>query len=751
MGGSSAERFRRADAVFDAALDLAGDDRQAFVERACAGDPELRADVERLLRSHHRSDGFLSTPAAHVAGPLMANAPPAGDGGLTTLPDHIGPYRIEREIGRGGMGVVYLAERDDPNFRQRVALKVVRDGAPDGRAHVARFLAERRLLASLEHRHIARLFDGGVTADGLPYYTMAFCEGGSLAERLRAEGALPVRDALRIARELATALGAAHARGIVHRDVKPANVLFDAQGSVRLSDFGVAKLVGDDITRSGAVLGTVAYLAPEQVRGEAIDHRTDLWALGVTLYEMLGGRRPFGGPSYAAVMHAIVALEPDPLRQHVPGIPSAVDALVMRLLEKDPASRPASAEEVVQAIDGGLVGGAVPARNTRPTAFPPAAPARRRAWQRRRVSGVAIGALGLLGMAGGYVAWGRYAGTAPGPSLAPLLPAATAPLSSTDSAAASLYERGRFALKARTGPADLRRAEAYFKEAVARDSTYARAYAGLSDMYTSMLVFGYERPEAASAKARTYAERALTLDSTLAEAHTSLGHTLCTHDYDWPGGERELRRAIAQDPNYTFGRTVLAICLLSQARFDEAAAQLKIAASRDRVNFAVDAVLGRVYVSSGRADDAIRVLTQTTQLNPQADLAWEQLGHAYLLKGMHREGIAALDTAARLSGVRDSAQLAYAYAIAGDRTTARRIVRALLASQRRRYLPPFHIAMAYAGLGQTDDAFRWLDTAFTERASFMNGVMVEPGFTSLHGDPRWRLLLARMGLDRARR
>jgi tetratricopeptide (TPR) repeat protein len=450
---------------------------------------------------------------------------------------------------------------------------------------------------------------------------------------------------------------------------------------------------------------------------------------------VLGGRRPFGGPSYAAVMHAIVELEPEPLRRRVPGVPSAVDALVMRLLAKDPTSRPANAEEVVQSLDGGGGGGFVPR-------------------QRRRVPGALVGGvLALFAMTGGYVAWRRYTVPAPEPSVVVAAPPSVteAQPSGADTMAAGLYERGRFALKARTGPGDLRRAEDYFKQAIARDSTYAKAYSGLSDIYTSMTVFGYDRPAVASAKGRAYAERALALDPTLAEARTSLGHVLCTHDYDWTAAERELRRATAHDPGYTYARTVLAICLMSQGRFDEAAAELKIAASRDRVNFAADAVLGRVYVSSGRADDAIRVLTQTTRLNPQADLAWEQLGHAYLLKGMHREGIAALDTAARLSGARDSAQLAYAYAVSGDRVTARRIVQTLLASRSRRYVPPFHIAMAYAGLGQPNDAFHWLDVAFDERASFLNGLMVDPGFASLRSDPRWHVILAKMGLDRATR
>jgi serine/threonine-protein kinase len=164
---------------------------------------------------------------------------------------------------------VYLAERDDPQFRQRVALKIVRGGPADAASLDPRFLAERQLLAELDHPHIATVFDGGLTTDGLPYYTMPYCEGGSLADRLATRGALPADEAVRIARQIASALAAAHARSVVHRDVKPANVLFDASGAARLGDFGVAKLLDGDVTRSGTVLGTVSYLAPEHVAGKA--------------------------------------------------------------------------------------------------------------------------------------------------------------------------------------------------------------------------------------------------------------------------------------------------------------------------------------------------------------------------------------------------------------------------------------------------------------------------------------------------
>lgn len=857
----SEDRFRRADAIFDAALDIAPDDRQAFVERACGDDVGLRGDVERLLRAHARSEAFLDTPAADFVAPMLRHALEAASGDAPSVPSHIGPYSIEREIGRGGMGVVYLAERDDPTFRQRVALKVLRGTQSDGSASITRFLSERQLLVSLEHPHIARLFDGGVTTDGLPYYTMAYCEGGSLADRLRAGGALAVPEALRITRELAEALGAAHARGVVHRDVKPANVLFDADGAVRLSDFGVAKLQGAESTTSATMHGTVAYLAPEQVRGEAVDHRADLWALGVTLYEMLAGRRPFDGPSYGAVLHAIIATDPPPLG---PDIPADVKDVVAALLEKDPAARTPSAVSLVASLDS-----VASSDGRRPV------PRRRR----RRYAAAIAGAVASLAVVVGMFTWNGWnrgpfrttalvtpTTTTTGPTSLAVMPFANtsgdpedepfadglteeligtlgkhaglrvtarssvfalkgkqldarkiadalgveylleggmrragdrlrvfAELASArdgrviwsdqydrtvadafavqqdiakaiaaalrvqlmpgsapptiDAEAYQLYLKGRFALNTRSGPDALLRAVRYFEAAIARDSSYARAYAGLSDAWALISVFGYDRPRPSFAKARAAALRALMLDSTLAEARSSLGHALCTEDYAWAAAERELRRAIESDPTYAFARTTLAVCLMATGRIAEAVAQLDTAGRLDPLRVGVGALLGRAYVNWGRPDEAIAALDQVIELNPQADLAWQQLGHAYLLKKQSGDAIAAFRKAAALSGLRDSAHLAYAYAVTGDRATAERIVGDLVASSSRRYVSPFHIAMAYSGLGRVDDAFAFLERGYEERASFMDGVKVTAAFEPLHGDRRWERLLAKMGLE----
>jgi non-specific serine/threonine protein kinase len=356
----------RVAALFGELTELAGDARAERLTSLERDDPSLALELRSLLDADAAAGDFLGVlaeprpaPSPRTAeggtGAAARRAPAGGPGdGEALAPGaRVGPYQVLRRLGSGGMATVWLAE--DERLGRRVALKVLRP--PREEWSIAdvrdRFLVEARAAARLDHPHVAAVHDVGETVGGRPYIAMAYCEGGSLADRLAA-GPLPAVEAVRVAGQVAAALQAAHARGIVHRDVKPANVLFDAAGGARLADFGIAKLADHDTTRSGVVLGTIAYLAPEQLRGEAVDHRTDLWALGVTLYEMLTARRPFAGGSDAAVLHAIIAVPPEPLASRAPGVPAALEALVQRLLAKDPAERPASAAEVRQALVAAL-------------------------------------------------------------------------------------------------------------------------------------------------------------------------------------------------------------------------------------------------------------------------------------------------------------------------------------------------------------------------------------------------------------
>ena len=316
-----------------------------------------------------------------------------------------------------------------------------------------------------------------------------------------------------------------------------------------------------------------------------------------------------------------------------------------------------------------------------------------------------------------------------------------------DLAAYELYLRGRSILQARNNRGAILDAIRHFEQAIERDPSFARAHAKLADAYAALGALSHGRPDEEFARARAAARRAIALDSTIAEAHVALAHILFAFDFDWVASEREFRRAIALDPVDARTRVLFAIPLQDQGRVSEALAQLDTARSIDPLTPIVGVVLGRVYVNARRPAEAIRPLQEALALSPQLDLAYQQLGHAHLQLGSHAEAIAAFQRAAALSGVRDSAHLAYAYAVVGQRGEAERIVKTLLDSPARRYVPPFHIAMAYTGLGDADAAFAWLQRGYAERGSFMDGVKVTPAFAPLHGDPRWRPLLRRMRLE----
>jgi hypothetical protein len=410
--------------VFIAALQIEpGTARRDYLDRACAGDEALRRGVEALLAAHERAGAFLQEPAfakdaaqtgpftdpspETLGGPAEPARPTMGPFAPPQQPDELGRlghYRVLRLLGQGGMGMVYLA--DDTRLTRQVALKVLRPelaASPDARQ---RFLREARAAATIEHDHIVAIY--AVDEDrGVPYLAMPLLKGMSLEDYLKRGKPLTLGQALRIGRETARGLQAAHERGLMHRDVKPANLWLDATagGRVKLLDFGLARSQQGDtqITGSDMILGTPAYMAPEQVAGKA-EARSDLYSLGVVLYRLLSGQLPFPQADTLALMVAVATDPPPPLQ--APGAPPALVKLVMRLLAKKPADRPASAKAVweeLRAIERDL---AAPAADAGPSAERPRpdAPA-----QRRLVLAVAL-VLAWLVVGLTVVFWGRRQG-----------------------------------------------------------------------------------------------------------------------------------------------------------------------------------------------------------------------------------------------------------------------------------------------------------------------------------------------------
>jgi serine/threonine-protein kinase len=390
------------DALFEAALERPADEREAFVRRASAGDPELTAEVLALLASERESGPAIGDSALTFAAPLLDELHDLADPEDPTLRPgaRVGAYRILGQIGRGGMGAVYLAERADEQYRQRVALKLVKRGT-DTDEVLQRFRRERQILASLDHPHIARLLDGGATSDGRPYLVMEAIEGIPITEwcdRRRRT----VDERVALFGTVCLAVQHAHQRLVVHRDVKPSNVLVEEDGDVKLLDFGIAKVLGaDDVpgirTQAGVRVLTPEYAAPEQLGGLPVTTATDVYGLGVLLYELLTGRRPFE-PSRASSGRDAAPRDPelpsavvlrgarDPARQprleaRGSSEPASVaaargttpaglrrllrgdlDAVVLRALEHDPARRYPSALQLHEDLERWRTGRPVSAR-----------------------------------------------------------------------------------------------------------------------------------------------------------------------------------------------------------------------------------------------------------------------------------------------------------------------------------------------------------------------------------------------------
>ncbi len=366
------ERWRRIEAILDEVLELPADRRPARLDEACAGEPELRAEVEELLAADDRGQGILDSPAAVHAAALLdevaAESPAPGLEGR-----ELGPYLVVRRIGTGGMGVVYEAR--DTRLQRSVALKLLPREWSRHRAAKERFLREARAASALDDPNICTIHDLGETDGGRLFLVMALYRGETLDERL-ASGALPVAEARNLAIQVARGLARAHEAGIVHRDVKPANVMVTERGEAKILDFGIAKIAGDTaLTRTGGSLGTPSYMSPEQARGEGVDARTDLWSLGVMLYEMVASERPFPGENAQAVIYSILNLDPEPLDRLRPEVPEALARTVDRLLVKDPAERTASAAQLLAdlgaAPPAATKGGDSTSRHsgTRPTAI----------------------------------------------------------------------------------------------------------------------------------------------------------------------------------------------------------------------------------------------------------------------------------------------------------------------------------------------------------------------------------------------
>jgi eukaryotic-like serine/threonine-protein kinase len=346
------DRWAKVESIYHAALEHEPEQRAAFVSNECAGDHELESEVGSLLKFDGQSEAFMQTSALNVAAKTLAASQLTSEDEPKI--EDIGPYHLLQLIGEGGTGNVYLAV--DTRLDRKVAIKILTVDFTEDVDRVSRFKQEARATSSLNHPNIVTIFEVG-ESQGRYYIVTEFVEGVVL--RARMAGALPggldAQETVSIITQVLQALDAAHRAGIIHRDIKPENIIVRADGLVKVLDFGIAKLDASQpasldhlTTRTGVVIGTTAYMSPEQARGQKVDHRTDIFSVGIVLYEMLCGRKPFEGETWSDVMAAVLVKDPPPIDPAVATL--ALKLIVERCLDKDPDKRFQSASDLMFAL-----------------------------------------------------------------------------------------------------------------------------------------------------------------------------------------------------------------------------------------------------------------------------------------------------------------------------------------------------------------------------------------------------------------
>ncbi|HET9276308.1 MAG TPA: protein kinase, partial [Gemmatimonadales bacterium] len=845
--GVTGARGESALSLFEQALDRPAEERIRFVEDATGSDPALRARVLAMLRADSEphpildpTDGRPGAAGSDPASPLEGR--------------RIGPYTVIREIGRGGMATVCLAS--DPKHRRSVALKLLNAEASSALGS-ERFRREIEVVARLQHPHILPLYDSGEW-EGRLFYVMPVVQGESLRERIARQGPLPVPMVRRITAEVGAALDYAHRQGVIHRDVKPANILLDDEHA-SLADFGIAHLARDDsdgeLTTTGVIVGTPAFISPEQVLSEDdADARSDVYSLGCVVFTMLTGGPPFRADTAPGLLAQHLQAPVPSVRTARPELGPAVDEVLRRALSKERAGRYGSVREMVASLDGALAGGGDRRPGARTRVRAPAVAllvatmvvlgllAGRFLGGGDRAGGGAIpsiavlpftnlsgdpadeyfsdgmteeltGALAQLGRirvtprttafaykgrtgdltrigaelavsrllegsvrrdanrvlvraslydaATGDLIWtdqyerdwgsmlalqAEIAGAIVEQLQLTLLPGERARLAGRHTPNADAYDsylRGRYFFDVRTA-ASLEQAVIHFRRALAIDSMYARAHAGLADSYSILAWTGSGVPTQLFAAAEGAARHALTLDSTLAEAHVSLAIIETFHRWNWAAADRATTRAIGLDSALASAWFFRAWHLVAQGRRAEAMAAIERARALEPLSLINNARVGTMLTWAGRLEAADSVLGRTLEIDPTYPVARVQRARVLSLQGRHAEAIGALPPDSVRLGSFEAGIAGFVYARAGRREAALTAVRALEA---RDYAPAEGIAAIYAGLGDIEAALGWLERAVEARGTGLIFLAAEPMYAPLRGHPRFRLVLERIGLE----
>jgi len=833
------ERWQQIKGLLQSALKHEARERAAFLDQACA-DPALRVEVESLIASHEQAEGFIESPAFEVMADSLAE-------NESVIGRSLGTYEVIARLGAGGMGEVYLAE--DTRLGRKVALKMLPASLTTEDERVRRFQQEARAASALNHPNIITIYEIR-EMDSRHFMATEFIDGETLFERLRA-GLMKISDALDVAVQVTSALCAAHQAGIVHRDIKPGNIMLRTDGIVKVLDFGLATLTdqkGDELeaatlvkTKPGIVMGSAHYMSPEQARGQKMDARTDIFSFGVVLYQMVTGRVPFAGQTMTDVLASILMLEPPSLSQSAPEAPEELQRIVHSTLRKDKEERYQTAGELLTDLKALKQRLEFEVELERSNLSPKPTPTRRR---RRSAKSKAIDSLAVLPLVNAsgdtnmeYFSDGvtesiinalsklprlrvvagstvfRYKGREVDPQevgqhlgvravvtgrvrqagngltiAAEMVDVTdgsqlwgehyTRDLSdifavqeeiakeiseklrlkltaaerkrltkrSTESTEAfHLYLKGRFFWNKRTKEALIQSIE-YFQQAIEKDPAYAVPYAGISDCYTILVVRHGMSSAEGLLKAKTAAKKALELDSTLAEAHTSLAHALL-HNWEWAEAAREFGRALALNPGDATSHHFFGEYLSAVGQVEEAIAEIKKAQELDPLSLIINSLAAWTFYFARQYDHAIDECRKALELDSNFSWTRYRLGQVYERKGMFDEAIAELQEAKRLSqdNREISAALGHAYAVSGRRNEAEKILDKLQEESELGTCSPFDIGLIHAGFGENDLAFHWLEKAYQEHDGKIIHLKVDPRLDGLHSDPRFTDLVRRLG------
>lgn len=746
----------------------------------------------------------------------------------------LGPYEILEPLGAGGMGEVYRAR--DTRLDRDVAVKVLPETLTNDAALLTRFDREAKLLATLSHPNILTVFDVG-TDQGISYVVMELLEGASLQQRIAAEP-MDWQKALRIAISIAQGLSAAHSKGIIHRDLKPENIFITTNSVVKILDFGLARvephLGGDNISRvatvvqdtsPGMLIGTIPYMSPEQVRGQPVDHRSDIFSFGCVLYEMLSGSRPFASTSAVDTIAAILKDPAPDLSKSGSRIPLPLQDLLRRCMEKDPNNRFQSVCEVVDAlqvirpdtvlqqkrgsrklIDSIAI---LPFHDMNPdpeseylvdgitdniihtlSEFPKLSVMARSTVFRYKGQNVDAVSLGrtlnvravltgrlkhqgkqlniqteLVDVLTGARLWGEdYTST-----LAELHnleqeiaghiketlrlkktrkkeKKAQKPTENTE--AYQLYLKGRYFWNKRTLEG-FRKAIDCFDEALHLDSNFALAHAGLADAYSFMAGYGFFPPREAYSKAKLEAIKALELDPSLAEAHTSLATVKYRYDWNWEAAEESFNRALELNPGYITAHHWYGVFLVLTGRFHDGLPKVERAAQLDPLSVVIQWTLGYIYYYARDYERALKACWRALELDPAFARVYIDIGLCYIQQSKNQEGIYEIQRGISILDPSPGllATLAYAYGVLGEKQEAEKILQELLEQSKRQYVSPYSFALIHIGLDDKDRAFEYLEQAFDRREDGLVSLKVNPRFDPLRDDPRFDQLLKRIGLS----